>query len=533
MRIEPATDSSRLAGFSLLWRPETGIFLGFWLFLMVFARERLFLDPGTFWHTRCGQIMLDEGRLIRHDPFSFSFPQHPWLPHQWLGECLMAFLYRLGEWDTLLLAAVTTLAGLYSWLAHRLIRTGWHWSLALGLTVLVFAASSSHFHTRPHLATMVFFGLTVASLFDVEKERIRVARLFWLVPIYALWTNLHGGMLGGLATIGLVWIGWCAARLLNWPQPLKSWRDVLVVALIILLCGLAALANPYGWQLPQVWLTIMRLPSLTTIIDEHKPLPLNEADGILILLLAGIYLVVLFGMRSWKEVRTSWLVPLAWLYLAWTRVRHGPLFSIAAGLAIAEMFPFTRYADAIVKKGSDLFVPPPPQTARPDWRASLLPATLPALIVGVALCLQIAGIEVPVLGRHWARLDTSRWPTQLAQQLRNFPPGTPIFNDLNFGGYLIFFTPNLRVFIDDRCELYGNDFLLRYSRTLDDPDVLPRQFERWQKQYPFDLALVRTGTPIDHFLSDPRNGWDCLGRTEPAALYRRRQTTQEQATSEN
>jgi hypothetical protein len=35
------------------------------------------------------------------------------------------------------------------------------------------------------------------------------------------------------------------------------------------------------------------------------------------------------------------------------------------------------------------------------------------------------------------------------------PDGTPIFNEVLFGGFLIYLTLGLRVFIDDRCELYG------------------------------------------------------------------------------
>ena len=37
-----------------LLRPETGFYLGIWLFLMVGGRSRLFRDPGTFWHTCIG-----------------------------------------------------------------------------------------------------------------------------------------------------------------------------------------------------------------------------------------------------------------------------------------------------------------------------------------------------------------------------------------------------------------------------------------------------------------------------------------------
>src|SRR3954447_6687083 len=95
------------------WRPETGFFLGIWLFFMVAGRDRLFHDPGTFWHTVVGRRILSSGYFFDTDPFSFTCAGKPWIPHQWLGECLMGALDSFGGLDTLLLATATALAALY------------------------------------------------------------------------------------------------------------------------------------------------------------------------------------------------------------------------------------------------------------------------------------------------------------------------------------------------------------------------------------------------------------------------------------
>src|SRR5688572_5224122 len=105
---------------------EAVIFAAVWLVLLAAGQERLFRDPGTFWHTAVGEQMLSTGRLVREDSFTFTFGGRPWLAHQWLGECLMAAAYRLGGWDTLLLATATLLAGLFAWIAHRWLRAGHH-----------------------------------------------------------------------------------------------------------------------------------------------------------------------------------------------------------------------------------------------------------------------------------------------------------------------------------------------------------------------------------------------------------------------
>jgi hypothetical protein len=505
-----------------LWRrvarPEAGIFLVVWLILLVAGQSRLFRDPGTFWHTRCGQIVLETGRLIDGDPFSFiarpRFPNESWIPHQWLGEIIMALLFRLGGWDVLQLTTVTILAGLYTWIAHRLIVAGLHWSLAASIMVLPIAAGASHFHIRPHLATMVFFGTTFAFLIDYEAGRIELRRLFWLVPIYALWTNLHGGMLGGLFTIGLAVAGWTLLRLIRWDSPIRSWTQFVWLALLIVACGLTAFVNPYGWRLPAVWLNIMEQKRLTEIIMEHAPLDPTQPEGMMVLLLGLVYVVVAVEACRRRRPRVVWLLPLVWFFLACSRIRHASLFGIAAGLVIADMFPETSWAEKIVKSGGDLFDAARGKAAQAP---GLVPFLAPALVVLAALVLKARGItEVPVLGAGWAQFNPAIAPKGVPEALAGEAKGTHMFNELNFGGYLIFFAPQMRIFLDDRCELYGENFLIEYNsaeRNLD-------RVEPFLQPFDFDLALTQPGTGFDVYFREV--GWEIVQESDTATLFRRK-----------
>lgn len=525
------------------WRPATGFFLVLWLFLLLVGQTRLLRDPGTFWHTVLGEKMLTTGQLVRGDPFSFTFndaQQHPWIPHQWLGECLMAVLHRIDGLDTLLLATATILAGLYAWLAHRLVRAGLHWAIAAVIVILVLAASSSHFHARPHLATIVFLGTTFAFLCDFEAGRISLARCLWLVPVYLFWTSVHGGMLGGVATMIAVVAGWCLWRMLGWESPFAHkpdaqargdavpltcasglWQLLGWIALIAA-CGLTAFVNPYGAELPRTWLAIMGQP-LHEIIVEHARLDPLNLNGFTVLLLGVVYIAALLSLP--RRPRATWLLPLLWLGLACTGVRHAPLFAITAGLGLAEVLPHTRWADWQVRSGGDLYVPPK-ATERYGWQ----PLLLPVLAVATALGLQIARVEVPLIGHGWARLDPGLWPEELRLELedlnRTQPKGTPIFNDLSFGGYLIYVTresPNLRIFVDDRCELYGYPWLKQYVDA-DDRSGAPEAIHRWERTYPvFSLALVRSGSGFDDYFHESPD-WEPVKTTRTASLYRRKET---------
>src|SRR5439155_17102452 len=158
----------------------------------------------TFWHVVVGRQILTSGHLPTSDTFTFRYYGEPWIAQQWLGECFMAWIHdRIGGLDTLLLATATLIAGFYTWVARRMIRTGIHWLLALLVVVFALFASAYHLHPRPHLVNIAFLGLTFAWLCDFEAGRIPLRRLFWLVPLYVVWTNIHGGMVGGVGTLGI------------------------------------------------------------------------------------------------------------------------------------------------------------------------------------------------------------------------------------------------------------------------------------------------------------------------------------------
>ncbi len=527
----------------------TGVFFAIWLVLLASGRQSMLRDPGTFWHVTTGQRILDSGGVPRVDPYSFTRAGQPWVDDQWLAECGMAWLYHRLGWDGLLLATATLLAVTYTWLAARLVGAGLHALPALLLLAVAILAGAPQFHLRPLVLTLGLFGLTFAMLVDVEAGRHRRRQLGWLVPLFVFWANGHGGVLAGLGTVALCVGGWCvvwlnlgsagvppAMRNLHEPPAIRNAGETPALLLLVVTLALATLVNPYGLRLPEEWWTTLSMP-LPEIINEHARLPLGESVGWATLSLAAVFGCVLLGTRrgqshfcgdhttawylpqksghSLPRLRVTWLVPLVWFVLALQRVRNAPLFAVAATIALADALPHCRLGEWLARHG--MFSPPHRPAVKPGRRAwlGLVP---PLAAVTVAFAIQFAGIAVPIIGRGWVRFDPARWPMDLLPALeaidRSGPQGTPIFNDLNFGGFLIAHTPRLRVFVDDRCSVYGSDFLLAYERARRED---PARIDGWRRQYGFRYALVESRGRFDRYLTG--NRWALIGRSPAAALY--------------
>jgi hypothetical protein len=485
--------------------PEVGIGLGVWFFLMIAGRSRMFRDPGTFWHTVVGRRILSGAGFFDTDPFSFTHRGQPWIAQQWLGECAMSLIHDRAGLDGLLLATVTILAVLYGWL------------LGLPTAVLIVlgvASSVNHFHVRPMIFTILGFAMTCAWLGDVEAGRRSSKTLWWLVPIYLIWANTHGGVLGGLATLAFVVGGWCLLGMAGRDSPVATCGDGLRLVLIVLSCAMASLVNPYGVRLPASWLEVMASPVIPRLIIEHAPPRLDEATTAMMGVFGLVYAIAILGVPA-RQWRVSWLIAPIWLAMACSRVRNAPLFSVAGLVAMADILPRSRLGAWLARPGRDLFRARPETDRRGIGRSWVGPV----LLVGMALVLQIAGVRLPILGRGWAHLDPDYWPVDLLPELRQAARADPppiLFNEDVLGGFLIYHVPDLPVFMDDRCELYGDAWLSRYDRAERDPDALIG----WLSEYRVDLAMVRTGSGYDRAIAG-RAGWSVVRKGAAATLYRR------------
>jgi hypothetical protein len=506
-----------VANFDLL------VFAAIWFLLLFAGRSKLFRDPGTFFHTAVGERILETGQLPHQDPFSFTMQGKDWIAHQWLGECIMALVNWIGGFDGLLVMVAALIALLFCSIARRLANAGMNPMLSILLIFVAFASSSHHLHTRPHLASIMFLAVTYGLLCDYEMGRVRVQKLYWLIPLFIAWTNIHGGVLGGLLTLLLVITGWTVWKFAGLESPIKKRNDAMYLWLLGVLCAVTTLMSPYGMALPATWLAIVRSAYIKETIQEHASLWTlighDASSAVLIianLLAFGLfYLALIFGTKK-SELRITWLVPLVWLGLFLSSNRNGPLFSVVSLIAIADLYPQTGWVNALSAKGSATFR---------LWdirglflRRSSRMAIMTMIVAGTVFIYSMA-VKPALESGRWVTLDRGHWPIdhldQLVQYEKERGPGAPIFNDMLYGGFLIFHTPGLRVFIDDRWELYGDDFMRRYN------SAGPDEFKEWESRYQFEIALVNPQSDFNGYLNSEEN-WKMIAASKSAVLYRKR-----------
>jgi hypothetical protein len=492
------------------------VFFLSWIALLLGGRTGLFRDPGTYWHILTGARIFHAG-FPHTDWLTFTFVGRPWIAHQWLGECLMALLNRAGGFDALLVATSGALALLCGWLFHRLI-TGGMTAAAAGFAIAIFLLSSAHhFHVRPHILSLLAFAWMYARLVDFEAGRIDVAKLWPFIPLFWLWANSHGAVVGGLGTFALAVTGWIAAFLARRESPVASWRQIGQLAALLVVCAGVGLINPYGADLPRTWTSILGSPLLPRMIVEHASLVRTQSWQVLAMmaLYAAAFIATLVG--SWPSwPRITWLLPAIWAALTFARIRQAPFFAIAAILVLADLLRQAGWVARLRRRGLRLHE----DSADGPGRCEPFPRG-PALALLAAL---LATFAVHTASpRDWlVKLDREQWPIDLLPSLHaladRLPPGAALLNDMPFGGFVAFHEPRLRPMVDDRWELFGDDFMMASFRAE------PGWLEDLTDRHDVRIALAEPGTPLAAYLDSARaraRGWTEVAASPAAVLFRR------------
>jgi hypothetical protein len=412
------------------------------------------------------------------------------------------------------LLTVLILTTTYTALCHRWLTRGFDPLLSLTFIALILSASAYTLNARPHIISISLLGLVFGIIRSIEDHRTRLTQLSWLVPIFVFWSNVHGGVLGGLGTIVLVGIGWTFMWLRSGCSPITSFRDALFVWLCVSGCALALLATPYGTGSLLAWRAIMAM-SLPELIVEHAPLQIGTPQGALVILLFIVYVAAFVATRRAWTLGSFWL-PLVWFVLACTRIRHAPLFAIVAGIALADLLPQSRLAPWLIEhRWLRASASPRRSMARRDF--VYLTVSLTLIIGAVTWIAHMASVHRHGIG--WGQPTARVWPAGLVEPLNSFveaqPDGTRIFNEPILGGFLIYNYPDLRVFVDGRCELYGESFLkdiVQAWRT-------PKQVGQWQEEFGFRAALIEANSPLRLYF-DKSDRWRLVASAPSALFYR-------------
>jgi hypothetical protein len=398
-----------------------------------------------WWHLKTGALILEQGSVPRADPFSFTAQGTPWVDHEWLFQ-VGAYLghTRLGPAALVLLKALLVIG--LCLLMKRHLRLEGHGpaGMAVFLTAALVGAAF-RIDVRPELATLLILPLAIHLVLRARASDRR-APLAAVVALTALGANLHVGivLLPVMLAVGAVCTfatqGRRGAPAATAEDAVRRTRFARRLACTALGSALAVGLNPYGFRLYAVPFELRRLlaglpwPNLEWVAPQLATLPL-----FFVVLGLGLAILVAGFAHADPVATPAWLLSAA---LALMHARNVGLFFLLLPWGLGR--PARALIDRV--KRASLY-------SRTTHHESFRPGFIVAavlLVGGVPLLLFLP--PRPALGLG---LAAGNEPEAAANFLQGEHLGGRLYNDVRFGGYLIWRRYPAPVFIDSRNEIYG------------------------------------------------------------------------------
>ncbi len=474
----------------------------FVLLAIVGASAENFVNPELWWQILSGRQMLAAWQPRLHDIYSYTAYGNPMRDDEWLAEVVTTLWYgAAGVWG--LLAMKLLLAGAtMACLAYAFAETGASARVQRLMLIFTALALAPNMQFRPQLFTFAILAFEMA-LLARETYRGHSPMLWVMVPVFALWANLHAGFVAGLGALGAFAIVAGAGEF----RRSGTMRRGLVLCAITAACALATLANPLGLQVwGNVW-SAMFNPVWRKAIIEWQPLlgmlagdlrtaPANALfdffipvgffvalavfevlapsfDDLALAAIAAVFIAAAFHMARF--------VSLAVIVIAVPLVRHAGTFSARRGATKEEV------------EADSGFNP----------------------VVAVILIVALAWVGGFFTGRLRMK-GGYRCPAGAVAFMKQHGLQGNILSEFSWASYVMWHLgPQSRIFIDERAEtLYTDKILKDYvAFYFDWPGA-----ERVLGEYPQQFVLVPPGS--GGFAATARNpGWKLIYRDNVAALF--------------
>jgi len=361
-------------------------------------------------------------------------------------------------------------------------------SVAIGWTVLTALAISPHFLARPHVFSYVLLAIWMITLIDsYDTDEFDLSSLLTLALLMILWVNVHGSFTFGLALL-YVFAGYNFCQHVVQSNYSKCWR----LAILVLGVTLCASITPYGISATVMTREELDLKFASTHIAELRSPDFQNSPFQLSYFVVVLAAIIGLGIKL-RGARLITFGIIIWMGLSYARGLV--MFFFLAPIILARPISTSAWWLA-AQLSNKTHILEDPKTLDPVLRFLQKRSTfIVAGSIVIAMCVTVA---------TWRRGDVSPPETIAPKAAIDFVQRTNIkgnvFNEYDFGGYLIFV--GVPTFVDGRDLQFGDAFLHEYFDAVALVDInrafalLDEYKVSWVILYPkapLALALARSG----------------------------------------
>lgn len=484
----------------LLPRFQGIFFLAIFCGALLLGPKMLSIDSDLGRHLVIGQYILEQHEIPVTDILSHTKSSEPRPPYEWLSQTFFAFAYRILGLDGVVLLTSLVIASAFTLVYAESTRRSELPLTAILLAILATAAGSIHWLPRPHVFTFLLLAIWLERL-----ERLRSTNKIplWQFPLIMLfWANLHGGFLFGL----LAWVAYFAGWVLDsWLKKDSTTPEVGEKLLIVGALSLAASCiTPDGWGNWEAMFGNSSPYILSQTIETMSP---NfHQPGMIPFLFLFLLSIILPALGSTRLPASHTFLLAGFAILSLLMARNIPLFVISATpiLAISAQ-RILNQARAWMKIESRFS----------EIERSLRGFVWP--VAGTLAAIILFSYHYTPTQSSFNKFDERVFPVAAVNWLASHPQSGNMFNEFNWGGYLLYrLWPEQHVFIDSQTDFYGEALARDYNQIIN----AQNDWEIKLEKYDIHWVIVASGAPLAQVL-EIEYQWHVLYKDKTAIILRR------------
>jgi len=398
-------------------------------------RVSAFSNDEIWCHLRIGTWILQNHAIPRTGLFS-QFASSRWIDCSWLYDALCAAVYALSGLRSVPLLLMMFRVALAA--VTFLVAGGHHnfwWAVALSaLAQFTFLNPQP----LPNLFSICFLGLALHWILEARR-RNDLTHLLLLPSLFWLWANLDAQFVLGLLLLSILLLAETIDKMLRLLGICKTDLSRPSLARFVAIgaaCVIATMITPYSIHLIPAALQSAYSPMLFKNFAFMAAMNFRHPEHFVLALLLFFACLALGRERSYDIFKILLLT--LWAVLAF-RIQRDSWTVVLPSIAII--------GEAIRARGDQRV------TAAPrDWGKERFYVT-----AGVPILLTLCFVLLPSNQTLEGRLERV-FPAKACDYIQNNHLAGPIFNEYGWGGYLMWRLPQHSAAIDERLNLYGNDF---------------------------------------------------------------------------
>src|SRR5882724_587852 len=395
-------------------------------------------DPDLGWHLKYGEYFFQHGSVLRDNTFSVMMPQFHWANVSWGTDLLTYAVYHSGGFGGLTILGSIVVTATFFFFSKAATLSVWDEAFLFPL-LLYLEKPLNVVSFRGQQISLLFLGILIYLMRLSEKKP---KLLYFTIPLFLLWVNLHGEFFLGLALFA-IWIGLTVLQkyfFIYQRNFEKIFPDIKFLGSIFILSFLVTIINPFG-------------------IGMHLD-PIGHLGSPILKDVAEYLSFPMLSQPWWNQVTVATLLALSLLFFYFQGKLQSKLPFLGGAIVLYMLsFEVRRYAWPAYYLIFP-FLQPLSQIFRPDSKKF-------TTIVSTVLLLGL--LTITFVGNYpYSKFLHYSWSSYCPQNnigcsaksaefLKQHHLTNHLFSLYGWGGWLIWNYPEIKPTIDGRMHIWVDD----------------------------------------------------------------------------